>query len=366
MHYLGWFMLLLGAIRLLVAFVNWASNMYLPQNRQLKHQPFVSVLIPARNEENNIANLLADLSTFHYPTLEIIVYNDNSTDNTASIVNKFVSANNKIKLINGNEPEKGWLGKNYACHQLSMAAKGEMFLFLDADVRVGNELIEKSLAYTERHNLKLLSIFPKQLMSSFGTQLAVPIMNWILLSLLPLFLVRWSGWSSFSAANGQFMLFEAVTYNQLLPHSFFRTNKVEDIAIIKYYKTKHLQVATLLGDKSISCSMYNNMNEAIDGFSKNIFQFFGGSIFVTIFFALLTSIAPFYILIYNGLIPFMAYITIIFLIRLFVSLASKQSIFKNLILSIPQHIVFLYIIVNAYNQKRNNKLVWKNREINSK
>jgi len=164
MQYLVWFILFFATLRLLVAFVNWASNLYLQKNPILTHQPLVSILIPARNEENNIANLLSDLSNLNYKNLEIIVYNDNSTDNTARMVLEMTSSNPNIKLINGNEPEKGWLGKNYACHQLALKATGKVLLFLDADVRVGNELIDKSLAYQQKYNLKLLSIFPKQTM----------------------------------------------------------------------------------------------------------------------------------------------------------------------------------------------------------
>jgi len=101
MIYLGWFFLFFGAIRLLVAFINWATHMHLPKNQELTDHPFVSILIPARNEEKNIGKLLDDLSTFKYRNIEIIVYNDNSTDNTAKIVQEFSSRNKSIKLING-------------------------------------------------------------------------------------------------------------------------------------------------------------------------------------------------------------------------------------------------------------------------
>ncbi|MEI7504030.1 MAG: glycosyltransferase family A protein [Paludibacter sp.] len=148
MAYLGWFFLYFGAVRLLVAIINWLTFIHLPENIKLSYQPFISILIPARNEENNIGNLLVDLSTLKYQNFEIIVYNDNSTDNTAKIVEEYSSRNNSVKLINGGEPENGWLGKNYACHQLASQACGEMYLFLDADVRVENSLIEKSIAGT--------------------------------------------------------------------------------------------------------------------------------------------------------------------------------------------------------------------------
>jgi len=363
MNYLVWLILSFGAIRLAVAFTNWASRLSLPKNPTLKDRPAVSILIPARNEENNIGKLLTDLSSFDYNPLEILVYNDHSTDQTAEIIQHLAVTNHAIKLINGKEPGKDWLGKNFACHQLALEARGDFFLFLDADVRVKNGLIEKSLAFMQNHRLKLLSIFPKQIMLNYGVQLVVPIMNWILLSLLPLILVRKSGWKSFSAANGQFMMFDAKTYKQLLPHQLFKHNQVEDIAILQFYKEKKLKVSTLLGNESIRCSMYDSRQEAVHGFSKNIFQFFGGSMVVTIFFALFTTISPIYLFASKNIPAFIVYVMSIILIRVFVSLASKQSVLKNVMSMAVQHSIFLQIIFTSIVQHKNKTILWKDRNI---
>lgn len=363
MIYLGWFFLFFGILRLLVAFVNWATRLYLPKNPTNINPFSVSILIPARNEENSIGKLLYDLNTLNYKPLEILIYNDNSTDNTAKIVTEFAQLNNSIRLINGNQLPKGWLGKNHACHQLALEAKGETLLFLDADVRTGKGLLEKSLSFMEQHKLHLLSIFPKQQINNRGTMLVVPIMNWILLSLLPLILVRWSGWKSFSAANGQFMMFDAKTYNAFLPHQQFKGNKVEDIAILRFFKEKKLKVATLLGDENISCNMYNNRKEAIDGFSKNVFQFFGGSSIATLIFAFVTSFAPFFLFVFNGILECIIYIISIVLIRIFVSLASKQSVLQNVRSMILQHLSFWQIIYTAFQNKKNKTIIWKERNI---
>jgi glycosyltransferase involved in cell wall biosynthesis len=363
MIYIGWFLLFFGALRLLVAFVNWATQPYLPRKSHIKNRPFVSILIPARNEEKNIEKLLSDLSTFDYESLEIIVLNDNSTDSTALVVNNNIEKNHKIILVQGNELENGWLGKNFACHQLALIAKGEILLFLDADVRVANGLLEQSIAFTQKHKIKLLSIFPKQLMPSKNTRLAIPLMNWILLSLLPLILVRISGWKSFSAANGQFMFFDAQIYRQLLPHQLFKDNKVEDIAILRYFKKQKLKVATLLGDEKIQCIMYNTLQEAINGFSKNVFQFFGGSMLTSILFATITTLAPLYLLLFNGLAECITYLAAINLIRVFISLVSKQSVLSNIFLSASQQVTFIRIIQRAIINQRNKTLLWKDRNI---
>ncbi len=359
----GYFIWVFAWVRLAISFINWLFRQYLPQVDYLSETPLVSVLIPARNEEFNIQNILNDLLLFTYPKMEIIVYDDQSTDKTADIIEQFMQRSINLQLIKGTGPEKGWLGKNYACHQLALAAKGEKLLFLDADVRVNDGLLEKTIYYMYKHDLKLLSIFPKQIMASIGGRLSVPLMNWILLSLLPLPLVRFTNMGAFSAANGQFMFFDAQTYRDVLPHNICRTNQVEDIAILKEFKKRRLKRATLLGEDDIRCSMYDTLEEAINGFSKNVFHFFGGSRLLTIFFALVTTIGPFWIFIEDGCIWGIMYMFLIVLIRFFTSLSSRQSSLWNIMLQIPQQGVFLVIIIKALLSYQQKYIIWKGRNV---
>ncbi len=92
--------------------------------------------------------------------------------------------------LSGTTLPEGFTGKNHACHQLSLSARGDYFLFMDADVRVKGALLEEALSWMLKKDLALLSIFPVQKMKSFGEKISVPLMNWILLSLLPLPLIR--------------------------------------------------------------------------------------------------------------------------------------------------------------------------------
>ncbi|AXT50691.1 glycosyltransferase [Aquimarina sp. BL5] len=363
MIYFCYFLIILLIIRLLVAFVNYLSFAYLPKVTSLTSVPRVSILIPARNEEDNIGTLLEQLSAFEYSMLEIIVYNDHSTDQTESIIQNWASLKPNIKLLNGDELPQGWLGKNHACHQLAQAATGDLLLFLDADVSVKKDVIKRSVSYLQKHELHLLSIFPKQIVKSFGEKVSVPLMNWVLLSILPIYLIRKSKNKVFSAANGQFMMFKAATYKAIWPHEKYKSHKVEDIAIIRLFKQRGLASDARLGDNDISCRMYVGLDDAIEGFIKNIFQFFGNSIFVTISFAILTTIAPFVVYAQMGFWWLTAYLTGIACIRFFVMLASQQSIFQNLLLVLPQHIVFLLIIIKGLINNKQKKLIWKDRNI---
>ena len=363
MIYVCYFLFALLGIRLLVSIVNYVSFSYLPKRVILNIKPKVSILIPARNEENTIGVLLKQLSSLTYPNLEILVYNDASKDSTAAIVDTWTKKLSKVKLIHGTGLPNGWLGKNHACHQLSLAATGDVLLFLDADVQIKEGLIERSIYHLSKHQLDLLSIFPKQIMKTLGEQVSVPLMNWILLSLLPLPLIRKSKNKAFAAANGQFMMFRTITYKALFPHKMCKANSVEDIAILKLFKEKKYACDTLLGDEAISCRMYLGINDAIEGFTKSIFAFFGNSILVTVTFAVLISVATFIGYFTMGIWGLVMYVIGSLSIRFFVSLASRQSVIRNLLFAFPQHIVFLLIILKGLVNRKQKKLIWKGRNI---
>ncbi|PKO95807.1 MAG: hypothetical protein CVU12_08230 [Bacteroidetes bacterium HGW-Bacteroidetes-7] len=365
----GWILLFFLTIRLIVSFVNFTWN-YLVR-RELSNYckakeneliPSWSILIPARNEENSIGNLLEDIIKLNDKPCEIIIYDDNSTDRTRDIVMEYQKRLPELRLIEGELPE-GWLGKNNGCHKLASVAKGNYLLFLDADVRIDSNLATKYLNYAFSKNLSLLSIFPNQILENRDSKISTPIMNWILLSLLPLPLVKNCSWSSFSAANGQFMLFKADDYTLLKPHERFRMSRAEDIEISRYYKKERKLTATLAGDGSIRCNMYNRLNDAINGFSKNVFYFFGNSPFITITFAILTTLTPLWLFVFNGVIPGLASLAAVILMRIFVSLASKQSVGDNLKYLFHQQFVFMQIVAKAAVNRKKRVEIWKGRNI---
>lgn len=363
MIYVCYFLLGILLIRLLVVFVNYFSFAYLPKVAPLTNEPEVSILIPARNEEENIGTLLRQLSNLTYSNYEIIVYDDHSSDKTEHILNEWASRNPAIRIIAGTQLPQGWLGKNYACHQLAQAASGTILLFLDSDINVQKDLLRRGIGHLQKYELHLLSIFPKQIVKSIGEKVSVPLMNLILLSLLPLPLVRKVRNKALSGANGQFMMFQAVTYKTLWPHERYKDHKVEDMAIMRLLKEKDLACDTRLGDNDISCRMYVGLDAAIEGFTKNIFQFFGNSVLVTIVFGLITTMAPFIIYYHMGLWWLAAYLLGILSIRFFVSLASQQNVVQNMVLAFPQHLVFLAIIMKGLINNKRKKIIWKGRNI---
>ena len=360
MVYLAYFILVFSVFQLIVALINLLFNQQ-PKYGVCYFNDLVSVLIPARNEENNIFDLLHDLQNQDYRNIEVIVFNDQSTDKTAQIVNKFSISDKRITLINSTELPEAWLGKNYACHSLAKMAKGKYYMFIDADVRISKDIINNTITYSEKYKLGLISIFPKQIMHSFGEWITIPNMNFILLSLLPLILVRKLKFTSLAAANGQFMLFNANTYQQTLPHKKNKSNKAEDIEIARYYKSRKIRIACLAGNDTIKCRMYNGFDDAVKGFSKNVINFFGNSFLVALIFWLITSFG-FLFFLFDLKILFLYFITILST-RVMISIVSRQNILANLILIIPQQLSLGLFIYKAFTNKLKNEHQWKGRNI---
>jgi glycosyltransferase involved in cell wall biosynthesis len=360
MLYLSFFILAFTLLQLLIALANILSRTHLPYTGKL-HGKKVSILIPARNEEKNIGNILSDIKKHHSGNTEVIIFDDQSEDRTVKVVNEFVRTDKRFRLVSSSNLPEGWLGKNHACHSLAKIATGDYFIFLDADVRISGNLIGDSISFIERSGSDLVSIFPKQVIVTPGEWATVPNMNYILVSLLPLVLVRNTGFSSLAAANGQFMMFSAEAYRDVMPHEKMKNEKVEDILIARYFKNNKKRVSCMLGDERISCRMYSGFNDAVNGFSKNVAEFFGGSYLVATLFWIITTFGFIAVLFTPQLLPY--YLAMYLLTRIAVAYSGRQSIIKNLLYIVPLQLSMGLFILKSFQNMLQRKSTWKGRNI---
>lgn len=351
-----------ASLRLAVAIYNWCTNPVLKKT-DIISSARISVLIPARNEEKNIGTILDSLLVQTLQPFEILVLNDQSTDDTASIVNAYCSKYNHIKLIQGSPLPQGWLGKNWACHQLSQQAGGDYFLFIDADVFLEQEAIASAVLQMQNRPVKLLSVFPYQQMKTAGELIVVPLMHYLLLSLLPLRFVYYFSSPSLAAANGQFMLFDAKTYRDYLFHSKVSNNVVEDVAIMRLIKSKGFKAEVLLSTGLISCRMYTTFSEGFSGFSKNLFPGFGKSIigFQLYFLLIFWLWIPLFFLANSTTI--VLFLIVAIAIRTCISALAKQNIFLNIFLHPLQILVYVALGFNSMRLHFAKKVIWKGRTI---
>ena len=246
--------------------------------------PLVSILVPARNEARNIGECAASLARQDYPNFELIILDDHSTDDTASIVNKTLAAPpGNALLLKGEELPDGWTGKNWACHQLARAARGEYLFFTDADTVHAPGTVTAAIAFAKKHRAGLLSAWPRLMTLTLGEKLIVPVILLIGLSFYPVWLQQWiqknprraEGWDvrGLGAANGQFMFFSRQAYGEIGGHEAVRSHVVEDVTLGREMAARMAKGARLINCEALQFSsvrMYRSFDETWDGFTKNV------------------------------------------------------------------------------------------------
>jgi chlorobactene glucosyltransferase len=368
------------ASALAILLINFIINIILFKNINsfkltehiLKSPPLISVLIPARNEEKNIKRILVSMAKQDYPNLEILVLDDNSTDATSQIVNEFSLKDSRIRLIKGAPLPKGWKGKCFACHQLSKIARGEYFVFTDADTLHFPNSISGSFAALLRNKLDTISVYPRQIAVTFHERMTISFIHFAILSFMPLILVSMTKNPFFSTGIGQFFLFKRQVYEKIGGFEAVKEEILEDIHISKQVKRFGFKIMVFDGSSSIFCRMFTNLPEVIKGFSRFIYAAFGGFImeFIAISFISLLFLFPFvllpveiFIFKLSGLVLTLNIIQIFLILIIKIILAIR---FKSRILDVlftPVSVAYIAIIgANSYIQSRFGKGVfWKGR-----
>lgn len=236
---------------------------------------FVSLLVPCRNEESNIANCLSHLLQQDHPRFEVLVLDDGSTDNTAAIVRSFAGRDQRVRLISGEPLPNGWTGKNWACHQLSRQAGGEFFVFTDADNFYAPDALSRTIGWMEAYDLDLFSAFPQQITVTWSEKWLVTFFDLTVYALLPLWLTYRSSFPSLSAANGQWLAMRKYAYDRIGGHAAVRQDVVEDVELARRCKRLGLRMLTASGRDAVKGRMYRSFAQVWNGFAKNAYGLTG-------------------------------------------------------------------------------------------
>jgi Glycosyl transferase family 2 len=224
----------------------------------------VSVLIPARDDARTIGACVSSIGA----GVEVLVLDDGSSDDTASL-----AAAHGARVLTGTALPAGWLGKPHACVQLAAAATGDVFVFLDADVRLSPGAIDAAVGLLEETGLDLVSPHPRQEAATVAERLVQPLLQWAILTFLPLRLAERSPRPSMSAANGQFLVVRRSAYERAGGH--VRDAVLDDLALLRAIKRSGGRGALVDGTDLASCRMYAGWPDLRDGYSKSLWAAFG-------------------------------------------------------------------------------------------
>ncbi|HEX9917648.1 MAG TPA: glycosyltransferase [Pyrinomonadaceae bacterium] len=236
----------------------------------------VSILIPARDEELNLAACLdAVLAQEGETIFEVLVYDDHSTDGTHAVIDAYASRDARVKSIPPAALPAGWCGKTFACAQLSAAARGEWLLFLDADARLsGEDAAARMLAEACKRRVTLLSCWPALELGSFWERALMPLLNFVVFTLYPAPLALKRGDASLGLAHGACLLAHAQTYARVGGHASVRDQLFEDVRLAQLWRARGEAGLCLDGRGTVSVRMYRSFAEIWRGFQKNFYPAF--------------------------------------------------------------------------------------------
>ena len=361
-------------IALLAILLNLLNNFRLlksvsKRGKPHTNPPLVSVLVPARNESENIEKCINSLVNQDYPNFELIVLDDNSEDDTLIKLQKLKDRYPQINVYLGENLPEGWTGKNFACHTLSQYAKGEWLLFTDSDTVHRNDSISSSVKSAIREKAKLLSIMPEIVITTIPEKIFIPIIHFALLSFFPLKIINTFRYPKAVIALGPFMLINAEFYRKIGGHENIKDKIVDDLKLANEVKKNGGKIVFMDGKDKVSVRFYKDFTSFWNGFSKNAFGAFENYpliLFPFLLFIICLYLIPYLIFFYGiahfklALFPFF-HILLITLHRFFLSVKFKINPF--LILLHPLSL-FLWILI-VLNSMRlsilNITVTWKER-----
>jgi Glycosyl transferase family 21 len=237
-------------------------------------RPATSVLVPARDEAGRLPAALRGIRW--QAAAEILVLDDESADETASVAERAAAADPRVRLLHGSPVPAGWTGKTWACQQLADAARGELLVFCDADVSLRPGALDALWAEMRAQRADVFSVFPRQRTATTGERLLVPLIDEVLLAFLPHPLLRLPA-ASAATANGQLLAFRRSAYAAVGGHASVAGELAEDVALARRTRRAGLTLGLALGGDLVGARMYHGYLESVRGFGKSLRAVHGGS-----------------------------------------------------------------------------------------
>jgi glycosyltransferase involved in cell wall biosynthesis len=295
----------------------------------LKHdEPSVVIIIPVRNEEENIETALTSVCNLEYGNYHVLAIDDRSTDNTPGILNRLISQYPHLTVHRINDLPKGWLGKNYALYCGYQQSSEEWMLFTDADVNYHTMALKKAMYYATHEALDHLTILPYVKSRS-------SLLNAALSTFTLMLETRQRPWdirnpaSKASLGIGAFNLVKRSCYENSGTHKAIALRPDDDLKLGKQIKSSGYSQDALYGNDQVWLEWYTSTKEFIHGLMKNTFSIFNYDILLMLLTGVLPTlfffVLPFPLLLVFGGTPERLIIVIIFIFQL-VLYSSRNTI----------------------------------------
>ncbi len=326
----------------------------------------VAVLIPMRNEESSVRHCLASaLGQENLSRVKVLVLDDLSTDKTGDLLLQEVEKDNKniLEIIEGGALPNGWLGKNYACHQLAQHCESEYLVFLDADVRLTPAAISSSISMMEEMKWDFISPYPRQIVGSWLERLLQPLLQWSWFATVPLRIAERFKISSMAVANGQFFILRAASYKKVGGHESIKSEILDDIELARSLLRAGSSGGVVDGSRLAYCRMYSNTADVKNGYTKSLWKAFGnplGSVLVALLLAI-SGILPLVAGILGSPLGWFAYFVIV-LSRL-VAAVKTRSYWQSALLHPISIAALLTLLALSWIGKSRGTLQWRGRKV---
>ncbi len=234
--------------------------------------PRVSIIVPARNEEEDIELSLTRLLELDYDNYEVIAVNDRSTDRTGEIMEKVAhsAGNGLLRVIHHRELPAGWLGKTHAMWTATNTATGDWLLFTDADVLFKPDSVRRALAYAEAERADHVVLFPQMIMKRPGEYMMIAFFQ-------TMFVFGHRPWKVADPRTkdhmgvGAFNLIRRSVYEAVGTYEALRMEVLDDMKLGKVVKNAGFAQRNVFGADLISIRWAHGASGVVENLTKNFF-----------------------------------------------------------------------------------------------
>ena len=315
-----------------------------------------------RNERDNVKELLESLSSQSLlENFDILALDDESVDETLSLLEATQLPN--LRILKGKPLQPGWLGKNFACHQLANATDARYLVFVDADVRLEPEAVAAAISKMNEWGWDFISPYPKQIARSLIERLVQPLLQWSWFASVPLRFAEKFRLPSMAVANGQFLIVKRSAYVAVGGHEAIKGEVIDDVELSRSLIRAKFKGFVAEGSQISQCRMYKSGQELIAGYAKSQWRAFGNLLgaVLAVLILFLSSVLPAIFALQGIRWAVMGYLAVT-TSRMLVALRTGTSI-----LTAPLHplsaLIWIGLIKYSWIQKWRGKLVWKARAV---